>query len=184
MLRKSGLTFVVVGGLICGVGMVNIASARSVMAEETHHKEHKEEEHGMTGAEGDVTKEKKVEHKHEEPYVEHKHKEPKKGSDSEGKTHAEGHKEEEHGMTGAEGEAGKEPTKVEHKHKEPKGGTGGEAETHAEGHKEEEHGMTGAEGEAGKKEGTTKEKMCEKCSHMPSKAEQGCMCQCHKEHRK
>lgn len=59
MLKKSGLTFIIIGGLICSIGTFNIASVRSVMAEETHHKEHKEEEHGMTGAEGDVSKEKK-----------------------------------------------------------------------------------------------------------------------------
>ncbi|MFO0794535.1 MAG: hypothetical protein U0586_10795 [Candidatus Brocadiaceae bacterium] len=52
MVKKSGLTFIIVGGLICSIGTFNIASVRSVMAEETHHKEHKEEEHGMTGSEG------------------------------------------------------------------------------------------------------------------------------------
>lgn len=45
MLKKSGLTFIVAGGLICSVGMVNIASVRPAIAEETHHKEHKEEDH-------------------------------------------------------------------------------------------------------------------------------------------
>lgn len=89
MLKKTGFTFVVVGGLICAISTVNIAS---VMAG-THAKEHKEEEHGMTGAEGEAGREAEK--------VEHKHKEPKKGTGGEAKTHGEGHKAEDHGMTGS-----------------------------------------------------------------------------------
>jgi YHS domain-containing protein len=57
MFKKSGLTFVVVGGLIYSVSILNIASVRPVMAE-THAKEHQEEGHGMTGAEGKASEKK------------------------------------------------------------------------------------------------------------------------------
>ena len=59
MLKKIGFIFAFIGGMIFITGVANFAFVRSTIGStksesETHAKEHKEEEHGMTGSEGEA----------------------------------------------------------------------------------------------------------------------------------